>query len=190
MTDERELDHWLSRLGWALSHLSESERADIVKEAVEDRVAAGASVRDVLLDFGPAERHARCFVDEIEAYEALGSQKAGALARFVVNRAHRSVVAASALLALVLLAVLASVAVLTVALKIFDPVHAGLWLGPGVAFVGVIDDPSTARELLGAWLFPGVAVFLTLVVIAARLLLSLVVPRLTTRSHLPPASLS
>jgi len=193
MTDERELDHWLSRLGWALSHLSEPERADIVKEArshVEDRVAAGASVREVLLDFGPAERHARRFVDEIEAYEALGSQKAGALARFVVNRAHRSVVAALALLALVLLAVLASVAVLTVALKIFDPVHAGLWVGPGVAFVGVIDDPTTARELLGAWLFPAAAVFLTVVVIAARLLLSVVVPRLTPRWPLPPASAS
>lgn len=192
MTDQAELERWLSRLGWALGHLPVRERDDIVRETrshIEDRMASGGSVQQVLSEFGPAERHARRFVDEIEAYEALGSQRAGDLARFVANRAHRSVGAAIALLALILLAILAGVIVLVVALKIFDPVHAGLWVGPGTAFIGVIDDPASARELLGLWLFPSAAVVLTLIFIAGRLLLSSVVPWMAPRRGRPPTGL-
>ena len=189
MTDQVELERWLSRLGWALGHLPVHERDDIVRETrshIEDRVASGGSVQQVLSDFGPAERHARRFVDEIEAYGALGSQRVGDLARFVANRAHRSVGAAIALLALILLAILAGVTVLVVAMKIFDPVHAGLWTGPGTAFIGVIDDPAAARERVGPWLFPAAGVVLALIFIAGRLVLSSVVPWLVPRRDRPP----
>lgn len=184
MTEQAALERWLSRLGWALGHLPARERDDIVRETrshIEDRQAAGGSIQKVLSDFGPAEHHARRFVDEIEAYEALGSQRAGELARFVVNRAHRSVGAAVALLALVLLAILAGVTILVVGLKIFDPVHVGVWTGPGTAFVGVIDDPASGRERLGLWLFPVAALVLTLAVITGRLLLAWIVPWLKPR---------
>ena len=190
MTDQAEVERWLSRLGWALNHLPPHERDDIVRETrshIEDRVASGASLQQVLSGFGPAERHARRFVDEIQACEALGSQRVGDLARFVANRAHRSVGAAIALLALILLTILAGITVVVVGLKIVDPVHAGLWTGPGQTFIGIIDDPQAGREILGLWLFPAAAVVLTLIFIAGRLLLSLVVPRLAPQRPGSPA---
>lgn len=43
-----------------------------------------------------------------------------------------------------------TVALLTTAImRCIDPAHAGLWVAPGVFALGVIDDPSRAREVLG-----------------------------------------
>lgn len=43
-----------------------------------------------------------------------------------------------------------TVALLTTAImRYFDPTHVGLWVAPGVFALGVIDDPSRAREVLG-----------------------------------------
>ena len=190
MTDQAKLERWLSRLGWALGNLPPGERDDIVREArshMEDRIASGGSLDAVLAEFGPAERHAQRFVDEIEAYEALGSQRTGVQARFVFNRAHRSFGAACALLLLLLLGIVGVVTVLIVGLKIFDPVHTGLWVGQGAAFVGVADDPAAGRELLGPWLIPAAALVLTLSAIAGRLLLAGAVALLTPRSDRVPS---
>ncbi|KQY89787.1 hypothetical protein ASD25_04455 [Brevundimonas sp. Root1423] len=178
----------MRRLGWALGSLPVRERDDILRETrshIDDRVAEGVALETVLQGFGPAERYARQFIDEIEAYEALGSQRAADLALFVANRAHRSGVAAFTLLLLLLLGVLAAITVLMVGLKIYDPVHTGLWVGQGGGFVGIIDDAAAGRELMGPWLFPISALLLTLVAVCGRLLLSFVVPLLKPRPDRP-----
>lgn len=183
MTDQTQLDHWLRRLGWALGSLPAGERDDIVRETrshIEDRIAAGAPVDRVLSDFGPAERHARQFVDEMQAYEALGSQGGVKLAWFVANRAHRSLAAAATLLLLLLLIVAAIITLGLVGLEVYDPARTGVWVGPGTGFVGLIADPSLGREVLGPWLFPAAALVLTVIFVTGRLLLSLIVPLLAT----------
>lgn len=185
MTDQRELSIWLDRLGWALGNLTPVERDEIVRETrshIEERLALGGSLQQVLRDFGPAERHARQFVDEVEAYEALGSQRAGLMARFIFNRAHRNFAAAGALLLLLLLGTLGGIALMMVGLEILDPAHTGLWVGGGAVFLGILDEPVGARELLGLWLFPVAALVLTLAAIGGRFVLSWIVELLAPRS--------
>lgn len=188
VNDDRLLEQWLRRLGWALGRLSAHERDDIVAETrghLEERIAAGAPLATVLAEFGPADRYARQFIEEMEAYGALGSQQAGALARIVIGRAHRSLAAAITFLAMLVLGVVAAIDVFLIALKLFDPVHTGVWVGPDFTLIGVIGDPREGQELLGLWLFPAAALVLLVAWILGRLLLSLTVPRLMGHHSFP-----
>jgi hypothetical protein len=71
----------------------------------------------------------------------------------VLRRAHRSAVALSAFVVLVGLGAVTALIVSVAVMKVFDPVHAGLWMSETQQFIGVIDDPSAAREILGNWVF-------------------------------------
>jgi uncharacterized membrane protein len=179
------LEQWLRRLRWSLSRLAAHDREEIVREArshIEERVAAGHALDTVLADFGPAERYAHQFVDEIEAYAALGSQRTGDLARFITSRSHRNVIAAATLLALLVFAVIAASVIFMLVLKILDPVHTGVWVGANFTLIGVIDDPSTGRDLLGLWMFPLAALLSLLVWVVGRRLLFIAVPLLMPRA--------
>lgn len=148
---------WLRRLSWALAAMPAAEREDIVEEArghLEERLRTGQSASEALTGFGAADVYARPFLDEMELTAALGSQKSGDLLGAVARRVHRSLLAAAAAAVLLALALVAFTAVSLVIMKLQDPVHAGLWIGPGQRFIGVIDDPGAARERLGVWLYP------------------------------------
>lgn len=173
---------WLRRLTWALAAMPAAEREDIVEEArghLEDRIRDGQSAAEALAGFGPADVYARPFLDEMELTAALGSQKSGDLLGAVARRAHRSLLAAGAALILLVLALVALTAISLVIMKLRDPVHAGLWIGPGQRFIGVIDDPGRAREVLGVWLYPLAGAGLALAWLIGRLVLLWAVRGLT-----------
>ena len=174
MTDRRLIEDWLRRLKWSLANVPSPEREDIVAEArahIEERVASGSSIADVLAGFGPADAYARQFIDEMEIAAALGAQRSGDLLGVIGRRVHRSLTAALALLAVLALGLVAAASVVMAAIKLVDPVHAGLWIGPTQQFIGVIDDPSAAHEVLGLWLYPLAALSLLLVWLIGRLVL-------------------
>lgn len=174
MAQDRAIDLWLRRLNWALAKVPAADREDIVAEArahIEDRIAAGRPAGEVLADFGPAETYARDFIDEMETVGALGAQRSGDLLGVVLRRVHRSAVAALALFVILVLALLSLSALGMVVMKITDPVHAGLWMGPHEQFIGVIDDPTQARELLGFWLYPLAALVMLIAWTLGRLTL-------------------
>ena len=62
-------------------------------------------------------------------------------------------------------------AVTVAVMEIQDPVHAGLWWGSTVRFVGTIDDPAMARDLLGPWLIPAAVAVLGAAWVLGRLIL-------------------
>jgi len=151
-----DLKVYLRRLRWALAALPERDRDDVVEETrlhVLERVESGRSLEQALAALGPAPTYARGFLDEMELSEVLASQGSGAMLRAVARRAQRSLVAAAALAAVL---ALGASAVLTLSVAVFeigDPVHTGLWVSDDQTFIGVIDDPSSARDLLGGWIF-------------------------------------
>jgi len=161
--EDRDLETWLRRLRWGLAALPESERDDIVRETrahIEESMANGRTAREAIGAFGPAEDYARAFIEERELVAAVGSEAPGSMFAVVLKRAHKSLVAASAFLLVAFIAMGALVVVAVAVIKIDDPAHAGLWIGPRQFFLGVIDDPSSAHELLGnaIYLLPPLAI--------------------------------
>lgn len=153
---DRLLDEWLRGLKWSLTAIPSPEREDIVEETrghISERLEAGASLEEVLDAFGSPDVYARGFVEEMEVSSALGGGRSGSLLGVIARRAHRSAVAFAAFLGLLVIVAVALGAVITGVYKLVDPVHAGLWVGDGFAFLGTIDDPSTGRELLGNWVY-------------------------------------
>jgi hypothetical protein len=151
-----EIRQWLSRLQRALASVSAPEREDIMEETrshLAERIEGGLTPSEALAGFGTAETYARTLLDEIEVSAALGSQRSGQMLSALGRRVHRSLIAASAFIALALIASLAFGIVVTAVFKLFDPIHVGLWCGKYQLFFGVIDDPAKARELLGNWIF-------------------------------------
>lgn len=172
--EDRAVTDWLRRLHWALAAMPSPEREEIVAEArahLEDAAAEGRATADVLAGFGPPDAYARRFLDEAEVTRALGGQRSGDLIAVVARRAHRSLVAAMAGVALLALGAVGLMATTLLFMEIQDPVHTGLWWGPKVHFVGQIDDPAAARDLIGVWLTPAAIAMLAGAWILARLAL-------------------
>lgn len=153
--DHPKLAEYARRLRWALSSLPEDDRDSIVTEMrshVLDRIDAGASLEAALAALGQPEDYAGAFRESYAVSAAISSRKLPQLLGAMLRNAARSAaVAASGLVIFVAWAAVA-VAAYLVALKISDPAHVGLWKGEGFFFIGIIDDPSSGRELLGPWL--------------------------------------
>lgn len=45
-----------------------------------------------------------------------------------------------------------------IVVKLLDPVHAGLWTGPGAFFLGTTDDNTRFTERMGNWFIPALTV--------------------------------
>lgn len=164
-TDHPKLAEYARKLRWALTSLPEADRDSIVTEMrshVLDRVDAGASLEEALAALGEPEDYASAFRESYAVSAAISSRKLPQLlAAMLQNAARSAAVAASALVIFIAWAA-AAIAVYLVALKISDPAHIGLWKGEGFFFIGIIDDPSSGRELLGPWL-PVIALAVVLV---------------------------
>lgn len=175
---------WLRRLRWSLDSLPAADRDEIVAEAAAHFADAGAAGRDVaavIAGFGTPEAYARRYLDEAELARALGSQSAGDLAGVVARRLHRSLIAAVAGLAVLALTLAAFVAVTLVVMEIQDPARTGLWIGPTVRFIGQIDDPAIAHDLLGGWMLPAAAGVIGAAFVLGRLALLAAVRALARR---------
>jgi hypothetical protein len=169
MDDAKEA--WLRRLRWALAALPGPERDDIVAEIrahLDERERDGADVAAALAQLGPADGYARGFIEARELTGAAASQRPGAMLSAIARRAHRSVLAFAAFVAVVALTAVSLLAATVLVMKVDDPLHAGLWRGKGQFFIGVIDDPAAAQELLGYWIYPLAILVVALAALAAR----------------------
>lgn len=157
MSDPREIQDWLRRLSWSLSSMPAAERDEIVKDTtfhLRDALESGRNPAQALEGFGAPEDYARRFLDGMEVSSALGSRRTGAMLSAVGGRVHRSAVAMIAVIITLALALAAFTALTMLVFKLSDPVHAGLWRNAHEFFIGKIDDPATATDLLGNWIYP------------------------------------
>lgn len=185
IADDPKLTAYARRLSWALSALPAADRDSIVAEVrshVLDRVEAGASVEDALAALGPPETYAREFHDAYTVARAIATRRTPFLFSALLHGAARSVVTAGVGLVLILLWLFTALIAYTAVLKISDPAHVGLWRGQHFFFIGIIDDPSTGRELLGAWLMPLAILCIVIAWLITRALAVWALRRLAPRS--------
>ncbi len=155
--DTKSVEAWLRRLKWALAGMPSPEREDIVEETrvhLRERIDSGQGAAEALAPFGEPEAYARGFIDEMELSGLLARPRVAGLLAATARRAHKSLVAALAFFAVIILASLGIGVLVTAVWEVFDPVHAGLWIAPGELHFGVVDDPIRGRELLGPWIYP------------------------------------
>lgn len=179
--DAHRLAAYLRDLRWALSALPASDRDEIVAETrshLLDRVAAGAALDSALAALGDARDYARPFVDSYRRHAALAHGRTREQLALVGERIASSARAAWTALLLILLWAPGLALAGTAIVKLRHPEIAGLWVGPRRLFVGTIDDPTLARELLGFWIFPVAVVALVAAWILTRRLLAAAVRRL------------
>lgn len=155
--DDPKLVEYARKLRWALAALPETDRDGIVTEMrshVLDRVDAGATIDDALIALGSPDEYAREFREAYAVASALSSRRTGHMLHALVQGAARSLAAIAAFVAIVIVWAAAALVAYTAILKVSDPAHVGLWRGANFFFIGIIDDPSTGKELLGPWITP------------------------------------
>jgi hypothetical protein len=151
------LGAYVRQLRWALSDLPEADRDSIVAEMrshVLDRVDAGVSLEAVLAALGSPNDYADAFCESYEVAKALSSRKTPKMLRALLRGWSPSTSAVGALLIIMMAWGIALHIVFVALLKLSDPVHVGLWRGRDFFFVGIIEDPSSGTDLLGAWIGP------------------------------------
>lgn len=181
--DDSRIAEYCRKLRWALSTLPDVDRDGIVAETqshVLDRVDAGASLDEVLGALGDPDDYARAFREAHSIATALSSRRTPHMLRALLEGAARSLAAAGAGLAILVIWVLAALVAYVAVLKVSDPAHVGLWSGQHFFFLGIIDDPSTGRELLGPWITPLALVCIVIAWFATRYLAVWALKRLTT----------
>lgn len=187
LRDERDpqpLAAYLRELRWALGALPERDRDEIVAEArshLLDRVDSGTELPAALAALGAPRDYASPFLDQYRQSAALSHGRLRDLLPLLAERLLSSARAAAALVAIVAVWLPALLLASTAGVKLVHPEIAGLWVGPDQRFLGTIDDPSQARELLGVWIFPLAAAALVAAWLLTRKLSSSAVRRLAAR---------
>ena len=165
---------WLRQFKWALGSIPAPESDEILAEVeshLRETLAGGRVVEAALGQFGAPEAYARQFIDDMRLSRALGSQGESEMLGLVAQRAHRSLFAAAAGLALAVCAALFAIALGMAVLKLADPVHVGVWRSTGGLLLGKIDDPAAATDILGIWLAPVAVVGMCLAWFGGRVVL-------------------
>ena len=163
--DDSKLADYARKLRWALAPLPEQDRDDIVAEMrshVLDRVDAGATLDDALGTLGNPDEYARGFRDSYTVATAISSRRLPQLLSALLHNAARSAVVAASTFLIFLAWAIVAIALYLSGLKLTDPTHVGLWASDHFFFFGIIDDPSTGRELLGPWI-PAIALLFILI---------------------------
>jgi uncharacterized membrane protein len=154
---DREIDNYLRRFRWALGTLPERDIEEIVAETrshILDRIDGGASIGAVFEGIGTADEYARRFVREHSTVSAISTRRTDALLSALIVNSHGNPMAIFSVgFIFALWAIVIGFAAVTI-MKIFNPATIGLWRGEKMFFLGIIDDPATADELLGIWIFP------------------------------------
>jgi hypothetical protein len=172
--EDKTVEDWLRRLKWALASMPSPEREDIVEETrahLRERIDSGQSSAEALRPFGEPDAYARSFLEEMELESVLAKPRFAALLGTIARRAHKSLIAAGAFFIVLILGGIAVGTSVTAVWKVFDPAHAGLWVGEHNFFFGTTDDPSRMHELLGPWVYPVSLVILALCWVLGRLVL-------------------
>lgn len=189
-SDPAQIEAWLRRLNWSLASMPPPERHNILDEArshLREVLAKGCTPAAALERFGRAEDYAQHFLDEMRIMGALGSRDTGALLRVLTGQVSGSLVGTLAVIAIAALGVLALAAILILVVKVSDPVHTGLWRGSHTFFIGKIDNPAEATDLLGIWLYPLCVGVLALCWLSGRMLLVRAVRRMARNRAATPA---
>lgn len=164
---------WLREVRHGLASLPGSVRDDILAELdghIAERVEAGTAPQDVVAALGPADAYARAMYDAHRLETAITTRRYGDMLDALIRTAAGHGLAVLAGAAILVLWAAACLVASVAAFKIADPLHAGLWRSETEFFIGLIDDPSTADELLGVWIFPLTLFALTLAFLATRAL--------------------
>lgn len=151
------LSAYLRELRWALAGLPANDRDEILAEVEShllDRVEQGVTLPDALAALGSPVSYAKPFVETHRTTMALTNGRVTDLMPVLAARVARSARAALGLVIIAAIWIPTIVFVGTAGVKLFHPEVTGLWVSNTVCFVGTIDDPSTATELLGMWIFP------------------------------------
>lgn len=156
-SEYRELDNYERQLRWALAALPESDRSSIVAEMrshILDRLDDGADLDTALAALGPPNDYARAFCESYEVTRALSSRKTPWMLQTLLRGWASSSSSFGALIIIAIAWTIALQVTFVALLKLSDPVHVGLWRSEHFLFIGIVDDPSSGTELLGAWIAP------------------------------------
>ncbi|HEX4953603.1 MAG TPA: hypothetical protein VF017_09460 [Thermoanaerobaculia bacterium] len=179
--DPQPLAAYLRELRWALGALPEADRNEIVAEArshLLDRLEGGAAIEAAIAGLGTPRDYARPFVEDYRQSTALAHGRTRDLLPVLLERIATSARAAGSVALLLLLWAPALALLGTAIVKLSHPQIAGLWVGPKHFFIGTIDDPTVAHEVLGFWIFPLAVVALVVAWLLTRKLTSSAVRRL------------
>ncbi|MFN7962430.1 MAG: hypothetical protein U0002_14275 [Thermoanaerobaculia bacterium] len=155
--DPQPLAAYLRELRWALAVLPETDRDEIVAEArshLLDRRDSGLSIEAAIAALGSPRDYAAPFLEAYRQSSALAHGRLRELLPVLFEKVAGSARAAGTALLLLLLWAPALAIAGTAIVKLSHPEIAGLWLGPHEFFIGTVDDPGSAHELLGFWIFP------------------------------------
>jgi len=155
--EDPQLSDYARKLRWALSALPEADRDDIVAEMrshVLDRLDTGVSIEETLGALGHPDAYAEAFRDSYTVSAALSSGRTRDLIGALLQGGARSLATTGARVIIGIAWAIAALVAYLAVLKVRDPTHIGLWSGDHFLFFGIIDDPSTGREMLGPWIMP------------------------------------
>ena len=161
MTDasaDARIDAYVRKVRLGLSGLDETTRRDIALELeqhIADRIEAGAALDHVLDALGDPRDYAAELYQAHAVDAALNTGRSTDLAAALARAAPSNAVAFAAGMAVLLTWIGAGLLAAVAIMKLVDPVHVGLWTNAdGVLFIGGIDDPGRAQEILGVFIFP------------------------------------
>jgi uncharacterized membrane protein len=161
MTQERQIDSYLTALRIHLGALTIAEREEIVREInahIRDSAEeAGASVESVLARLGPAEELAAQYRDGLLISKASRSVSPFVLLRATLRLATKGVVGFFVFVCSIFGYSFGAGFVLIALAKTIVPSHAGAWVQDGrVVSAGafIYGVSPMAHEVLGMWIIP------------------------------------
>ena len=162
MTQEIQIESYLTALRYNLGPLTIGEREEIVREIgahIRDSAEEpGASLSSVLAGLGPAERLAAQYRDGLLIRQASRSRSPLVLLRGALRLATKSIFGILVFLVGLFGYAIGGGLVLTAFIKPILPAHTGVWFDGSGHFMssGVLFPPpgSSAHEVLGFWFIP------------------------------------
>lgn len=177
MTDtiaDPRIEAYVRKVRLGLSGLDETTRRDIALELeqhIADRIEAGAALDAVLQSLGDPRDYAAELYQAHAVDAALNTGRSTDLAAALARAAPSNIVAFTAGMVVLFSWIGAGLLAAVAIMKLVDPVHVGVWTNAeGVLFIGGIDDPGRAREILGVMIFPLAFAALAIAWLMTRLL--------------------